>query len=256
MPNRRERRKQVKKKKKDRFVGLQFSLDGILKEELESLKVQYRFSNNGLEFDIRTDNRVIETNSVKGYQRKNKPGFNLKLSNYISNTNKTEIIPNVERFDNLFAIDTNSLKLPENDFYHHIGVAFQLVSKLDRSRTEELIELIQIFSVHGNCEKPENHNWRNLINFIRNQRSYLVNESYGIIVDSDLGNLNDYNQRKVPILDDFLLPPNFQLIYASSDLPNDELTNQMIAMCDKVSKRILTDLKSDIERHVTDAKNP
>ncbi|XOV93717.1 MAG: hypothetical protein ACFHWX_03200 [Bacteroidota bacterium] len=243
MPNRRERRKQ----EKDRVVGLQFSLNGIPKEELDSLKVRYRFTNNGLELDIRTDNHVIETNSFKGY-RKNMPGYNLKLSNYISNTNQTEIIPNIERFDHLFAIDTNSLKLPEKDFHHHIGAAFQLVSQLDRTRNEELIELIQIFSVHGACEKPENHNWRNLVNFIRNQRSYLVNESYGIIVDSDLGNLNDFNQRKLPIVDDFLLPPNFQLIYASSDLANDELTNQMISMCDKISKQILIKMKSDIEK--------
>ena len=154
-----------KRKRKDRFVGLQFSLDGISKEELESLMIHHRFTNNGLEFDIRTNNQIIKKNSVKGHQRKNKPDFNLKLSNYISNTNKAEIVPNIERFDNLFAIDTNSLKLPERNFYHHIGAAFQFVSKIDRNRTEELIVLVQIFFVHGDCEKPENHNLRNLINF-------------------------------------------------------------------------------------------
>lgn len=250
MPNRRERRKRKRdqQKKKSRFVGLQFSLDDVPKEELENLKIGVRFNGKGFEAIIRTDRRDISTDSVKGYRRVSKPGFNLKKTNFITNTRQMEILPNLDSFDTIMAIDTNSYSIQKFDFTSHVGVAAQVLTTIENGQPIKHAKIIKVFTNNGKLEKPENYNWKNLIEFIREHRNYLVTKKYGIIVDSDLGNIPNYNSRKAPIIDDFYLPQNFQLIYASSDAANDEITNQVIAFCDKISKKMLDQISADIEK--------
>ena len=56
----------------------------------------------------------------------------------------------------------------------------------------------------------------------------------GLIVDSDLGNISAYNQRKKPILDPFFLPPNVQLVYATSDA-GKSVVNKSLAIADSIA---------------------
>uniref|UniRef100_UPI004047A62A hypothetical protein n=2 Tax=Roseivirga sp. TaxID=1964215 RepID=UPI004047A62A len=243
--NRRNRRKKERQKKKPRFVGLEFNLDGIPKEELESLKIGIKKNSNGIEALIKTDKREIQTHSVKGYRRENKSGFNLKKTNHISSSSQMGIPQNLFEFDVIIGIDTNS-KIIEN-INHHVGIASQIL--LDKSSTksepEIYFETIKLLHVTGEIDKPENVNWKNLIEFILNHPHYSTSKKYVIVVDSDLGELNNYNARTKPIIQNYFLPDNFQLTYSSSDANNDEISNQLIAFCDKIANQALDEIKNN-----------
>jgi hypothetical protein len=53
----------------------------------------------------------------------------------------------------------------------------------------------------------------------------------GLIVDSDLGNHQAFNNREIPIFDDFYLPENVTIIYASDKGGTEYLSTKMIKYC-------------------------
>jgi hypothetical protein len=57
----------------------------------------------------------------------------------------------------------------------------------------------------------------------------------GMVVDSDLGNINRYNQRKKPVLQSFPLPENMHLVYASCDAGKENVVNKALAAADSIS---------------------
>jgi hypothetical protein len=65
------------------------------------------------------------------------------------------------------------------------------------------------------------------------------NTKVGMIVDSDLGNLDSYNTQKMPVCSGQMLPNNVTLIYASSDNKNDSIVNRIIAIADEASSLVL-----------------
>ena len=67
-----------------------------------------------------------------------------------------------------------------------------------------------------------------------------------MIVDSDLGNINKFNQRKKPLLASFYLPPNLQLLYASSDVGKENIVNKVLAVTDSISKQSLDAVEKGI----------
>jgi hypothetical protein len=66
--------------------------------------------------------------------------------------------------------------------------------------------------------------------------TYRPHYQFGLIVDSDLENLERYNNRELSIYGDFHLPVNMKFIYASSEIASETYTNMMIALADKESK--------------------
>lgn len=68
----------------------------------------------------------------------------------------------------------------------------------------------------------------------------------GMIVDSDLGNINKFNQRKKPLLASFYLPPNLQLLYASSDAGKEYVVNQTLAVADSISTQTLDAIENGL----------
>ncbi len=72
-------------------------------------------------------------------------------------------------------------------------------------------------------------------------RSELFNSNwaYGIVVDSDLDILQKINAREEPIFDDFFIPENVTLIYASADSGKETLINKLIRATDRVARNSL-----------------
>jgi hypothetical protein len=85
-----------------------------------------------------------------------------------------------------------------------------------------------------------------LIELLRHSCPCVDPRKIGVIVDSDLGNLNDYNQRMKPICDNYFLPAEFELIFAS-DKVTDNIFNRMIATCHKLSSIMLEKIEKDLE---------
>lgn len=81
---------------------------------------------------------------------------------------------------------------------------------------------------------PELAGWIIAIRLFRD--AIPVDRRVGVLVDSDLRRLEAINQRSEQIVDDFELPKNFELVYASSDAKNDQVCNRTIWISDRLSK--------------------
>ncbi len=87
-------------------------------------------------------------------------------------------------------------------------------------------------------EKSENMAWMSLVQALHQNSFYNPSLQMGIIVDSDLDNLDQYNTRKLPIYGEFYLHENIKLIYASSEV-RENAANVAIALAERESKHLL-----------------
>lgn len=143
-------------------------------------------------------------------------------------------------YDVLFAVDTNS-----RDFdgaVHSISAMCRLEI---HSVTRELSGLTSKFTCNLNMfgaliyaknirERIENWCWVKAIEAIQSlYPKFNSSLRVGLVVDSDLGKIEAYNQRTEPIHGNFYLPNNFWLIYASADASSNHLFHRMIRLCDR-----------------------
>ena len=70
-----------------------------------------------------------------------------------------------------------------------------------------------------------------------------ADKKVGIIVDSELGLLSLYNNQDEPIVDDWYLPGNYQLLYATAD-KSDDWCNKLIRICDKTATTRLNEMQN------------
>lgn len=231
-------------KKNPRFKGITFKLDGISESELKSLQFNIINNGTGIELGVKTDAQDISKDFVTGYRRDKGDGFNLKQTGRVSNTGITNVIENLDRFDYVLAIDTNSKQINGN--WTHVGAVCELVRNLSECQTKInfCVRDITLFVLKTNHVKPENENWKNLIAYFRNDTGYRKEKRVGIVIDSDLGNLEKYNNKEKPIVGAFYLPDNFELIYASADAQNDSVINKAISYCDKQAAEYIKKLLS------------
>ena len=152
-----------------------------------------------------------------------------------------------KNFDIVFAIDTNTRKIREFSISVSGVIKCQKVFAIDpiaiakrywQFFTPFCMEFTEVKS------KPENLAWMMLIDYLTSPSKHMLNKRIGLIVDSDLGNLNQYNLRISPIYERFFLPKNIQLIYASSDVGREFFPNQMLKLADKASNMCLKALEA------------
>lgn len=93
-------------------------------------------------------------------------------------------------------------------------------------------------------EKPENWGWMAAHQMLREQGLIGAATRVGRIVDSDLGNLNNYNAHKSPVIRDDLLPDTMQLIYASSDAGKENVVNRALSTADSASRQCLDEIEN------------
>jgi len=86
---------------------------------------------------------------------------------------------------------------------------------------------------------PENFGWYVAWERMLIRKDITINTKLAMVVDSDLGNLNSYNQRTLPIFGTLNLPVNASLIYASSDAGKENVANKSLAVADSVSAQCL-----------------
>ena len=112
---------------------------------------------------------------------------------------------NYSDFDELFFIDTNT----KNN--HSITCIIRLFPKLG-----EYDEKPIYFSFSASGADPEKTAILHLIEVLQ-EHNCSREKTYGIFTDTDLGNHEIINSRTSPLYNDFFLPLNFKLLYASSD---------------------------------------
>ncbi len=92
----------------------------------------------------------------------------------------------------------------------------------------------------GMQSKPEQHAWKLLL-----EREFSIEDGItGLIVDSDLDLIPEYNSRTMPITEDYFVPEQVQLIYASADVGKEHILNKIMSQADKAAKTMLNKIKS------------
>lgn len=150
----------------------------------------------------------------------------------------------LEQFDELYAVDTNT-RFIDSTAVSVTGVVGGKNTKIIISNhTSVTYRPLKCLEFHNVKCKLENLGWREVIKAIMRTPQYNERNRIALIVDSDLGMINAYNHREVGILDEFFLPGNFSLIYASADSGKENIANKMLKLADDISTVILNGLKT------------
>lgn len=142
-------------------------------------------------------------------------------------------------FNYICAVDTNTRQINSEN----ISVScFRLYRKINNNIYKEKDYLTTIFkNCQNGCE--EKYAWMTFIKLIVNNKGN-KNKKYAVLTDHDRGNHQCYNNRTKPIYDNFKIPKNITLFYAS-DRPKDSRLNNMVKDCDANAKIILDSLEKD-----------
>ena len=100
-------------------------------------------------------------------------------------------------------------------------------------------------SVFRSCpeELPaEKYGWLSVMSELSRYREDL-SRRFALVTDHDLDKHKLYNERKTPIFKDFLMPPNFTLMYGRGDGPTENILNYLVKLCDKESTEAMKDIE-------------
>lgn len=93
---------------------------------------------------------------------------------------------------------------------------------------------------------PENFGWVMALVYLRREGFFSAGDRIGVIVDSDLGNLRAYNDRKAPVIEGQYLMEGATLIYASADTGKEALVNRALQIADTTAALSLQGLESGV----------
>ena len=145
----------------------------------------------------------------------------------------------LERYELILAVDTNTKTIECNTIAVTSVVVAQQTKVLVPGKTVLYCRAEQCFEFRNPIEKPELIGWKTVIEMLQANPVYRSTMKIGIIVDSDLDNLDSYNNRVLPISDGFYLPQNFTLIYASSDNATESVANRLLKVAHATASRVL-----------------
>ena len=162
----------------------------------------------------------------------------------------------LQRYENIYVIDTN--KLTHTQLSLHISCAAHIALEyLGKNQWNiKFTRLTTMFSTGENIN-PE---IAACVRFIKSVSSISA-KKIAIVIDSELGNIPLYNQKKIPIQGNTYLPENVELIYASADKDSSSPLNYSIRMCDADAngiKKIITeksDLLNSVISRITNSEN-
>jgi len=142
-------------------------------------------------------------------------------------------------FDHAFVIDTNTRDFNENK----ISMSGIVDVEINQGTLKCIpITLFEFWDVEIT---PEILGWYSLIQAIQDSER-LKYQKIAFIVDSSLGNLDDYNEGKTALFDDFFLPKNITLIYASADKMSS-IANKLIKLADRMANAQFNKITKNIE---------
>lgn len=152
-----------------------------------------------------------------------------------------------KNYDLLCAVDTNTKAIDGTKVSATGVVTFKQTSlpgafSIEKYWKFDVPFCMEFTSVR--CSSPENLGWVAALEQLHYTQLVTQSMRVGIVVDSDLGSVNDYNHGRKPIFDSFVLPPYVKLLYASSDTTNDSVINKALSLADDVANQFLRALES------------
>lgn len=147
-------------------------------------------------------------------------------------------------FDWLIAVDTNT-KESGAERISITGALLARAALMPGCLRLERLEL-KCYEFRNVVGKPENLAWREVL---RGLPLEVRGKRIGLVVDSDLGQIESYNSQTLPIYENFYLPTYVKLIYASSDFKNEHAYNLLISRADAEAREILEHVISHLDDH-------
>jgi hypothetical protein len=194
---------------------------------------------------IRFDGAVENVYSQRSYERTKGPKILSRIhqhSEFVSFEGASTIFDN---FDMVAAVDTNTNQVGDR------RISVVAVVPIEPLWINEKHELKRAFKIRNpfcleylnlRSEKPENFGWMAAHELMVHRQTIQPSSRLCMIVDSDLGNIPEYNLRKRPVSETTFLPPNTQLAYASSDVGSESFINRAIRIADSISKQVFSKL--------------
>ncbi|RYG29422.1 MAG: hypothetical protein EON93_16735 [Burkholderiales bacterium] len=143
-------------------------------------------------------------------------------------------------------MDTNT-KTINGHVISVVGVVIirpQTVALNDGLQTEWRCEVPFCLEYVGlRAAKPENFGWLAALDALVKEGFVGAAPRIGVIVDSDLGNISCYNQRKLPVDSGEYLPVNVQLIYATADSGKESAMNWALGIADSAASQVFAALE-------------
>lgn len=248
----------IKKRKRFEFLNVELSEKDIhpIANDVH-VNIEMDFVNGTSKVINARTNEVFGNKSlVLGYIGENKKRITTEIE---TNSDDHNFCFNLKlnRYKHIIAIDTNSFTFKSEIVNREIKLGFGIALLLvEDEKGTSIIPINQPFVTSVNPEKPENENWVRVIELLRKECQCTDSRKVGIVVDSDLGNINDYNKRLKPIYGNYFLPEEYELIFAS-DKVKDNVFNWMISESHSMSKKyipLLIKNLQDTESEVGNAK--
>jgi hypothetical protein len=143
----------------------------------------------------------------------------------------------LEEYDVLLAVDTNTRSVGSEIVSMACLVVGRPIVGYSPAHTAIGFGLHHCVEFWGAREFQERIAWAEVLEAIRRGPEYSVR--VGMIVDAYLGSLAKINAGEEAVYGDLYLPRNFNLIYASTDAPNDGIANKMLSLADMQSSELL-----------------
>lgn len=176
---------------------------------------------------------------VKTYKGQNKERVIAKATGL--DYDKFDVLSWLDNYDYIFAIDTNTY--PEKIDGLNCSCAIMYYAEVTRideiNRSYIANPILSIDWYYSSDIKIETLSWKDSIRILM---SFIPsNKKVGIVIDSELSNLEKYNNRSLSVYGDWYLPDNYSFIYATAN-KKDEWCNKLIIQCDKIASARLKQL--------------
>lgn len=217
--------------------------------------------NEDIELQYNPFDETLSVKNVDVYNAKMETTY-IKISGKEKRTNSTPIdSKNLtfncrnalhENYDLLIAVDTNTMNIDNQSVSITMSYFLEKPLRYYDKQIPFLPGSCYLFIDILDNINPEKLGWHTIISNNINQ-NIASNFKVGLIVDCDLGLHDSINNRKTPYFENFYLPSNIQLIYASSDSTTDSLQNQMLSHYDKFASKVIK--SKDLLEHLANDKS-
>ena len=148
----------------------------------------------------------------------------------------------IETADRIFIVDTSSRDVGTERLHATAVLIAQPIGERDGQTLIGWQRHVG-FEFRGVVDRPEAFAWCELIERLRRTIDGRGFRRVCIVVDSHLGELEKMNSREAPIWREYMLPPAFEILYASADAGGSVLSAWM-RECDKESVKLSRKIES------------
>ncbi|WP_371194272.1 hypothetical protein [Glaciecola sp. SC05] len=198
----------------------------------------FEFDGLALDFNTQTimgvkkgENHPLIGQSKLGFSRYRQSKAPKILHESISPSDQTWFDSNHQllAYDHLIAVDTNTNSIAGS--HVSITAAFHVIPQINENGEAQcMVAVIALLEFWNVSAKQENLGWFTILNMILAHQSFFPGK-IALIVDSDLGNHDAFNNREIPIYNDMYLPSNVTISYASDKGGPEHLSTKLIKHC-------------------------